>query len=101
MSRRESSDPTLTHPAEIVEAQPRGGHRLWLRFADRSAGEVDLDTHMAFDGIFAALADPEAFATVKVDPEAGTVVWPNGADLDPDVLCAAVTGKPIDLRGVA
>jgi hypothetical protein len=23
---------------------------------------------------------------VRVDPELGTVVWPNGYDLDPDVL---------------
>lgn len=26
----------------------------------------------------------EVFAQVEVDPEIGTIVWPNGADLDPD-----------------
>ena len=31
-------------------------------------------------------ADDELFAAVRVDPEIGTIVWPNGADLDPDVL---------------
>jgi len=36
-------------------------------------------------GVFAALQDPGAFARVTVDSEAGTIVWPNGADLDPDV----------------
>ena len=33
------------------------------------------------------LADDDVlFAQVRVDPETGTVAWPNGADLDPDVL---------------
>jgi hypothetical protein len=32
------------------------------------------------------LQDPAYFAKVRVDPELGTVVWPNGYDLDPDVL---------------
>jgi hypothetical protein len=32
------------------------------------------------------LQDVEYFATVAVDPDLGTVVWPNGADLAPDVL---------------
>jgi hypothetical protein len=26
------------------------------------------------------------FRSVQVDPEAGTIVWPNGADMDPNVL---------------
>jgi hypothetical protein len=30
--------------------------------------------------------DPGYFNQVKVDDELGTIVWPNGADIDPDVL---------------
>lgn len=29
---------------------------------------------------------PEMFRAVTVDPELGTITWPNGADMDPDVL---------------
>jgi hypothetical protein len=36
--------------------------------------------------VFEPLADPDFFAQVRVDNELGTVVWPNGADLDPLVL---------------
>ncbi len=39
-----------------------------------------------FFGIFAPLKDPTYFATVQVNPELVTIVWANGADLDPDVL---------------
>jgi hypothetical protein len=86
---------------DIVEARPSAGHRLWLRFADGAAGEVDVGAMVTFDGVLAPLADPTFFRRVRVDAEAGTVVWPNGVDLDPDVLYAAVTGQPIDLPGAA
>jgi Protein of unknown function (DUF2442) len=59
-------------------------------------GEVDVRRIVPFDGVFAPLADPAEFARVAVDSELGTVVWPNGADLDPDVLYAEVTGVPIE-----
>ena len=36
--------------------------------------------------MFEPLANPDYFAQVRVDDELGTVVWPNGADLDPLVL---------------
>jgi len=32
------------------------------------------------------LRDPEYFRLVRVDSELRTIVWPNGFDLDPDVL---------------
>jgi hypothetical protein len=45
--------------------------------------------------LFAALKDPTYFAKVKVSRAAGTIRWPNGVDLDPDVLHHRVTGKPL------
>ena len=43
--------------------------------------------------------DPAFFAQVRVDDDAGTIVWPNGVDLDPLVLHSRVTGTPIELDG--
>lgn len=30
--------------------------------------------------------NPEMFRAVRVDAELGTIVWPNGADMEPDIL---------------
>ena len=72
-----------------------GPYRLLLRFDDGAAGEINVQDMTAFEGVFEPLSDPEYFSQVQVDPEAGTIVWPNGADLDPLVLHSRVTGKPI------
>ena len=37
-------------------------------------------------GVLATIDDDDVFSTVSVDRVAGTVIWPNGVDLDPDVL---------------
>jgi len=36
--------------------------------------------------LFGALSDPALFDAVRLDPEARTLVWPNGADFDPATL---------------
>ncbi|HEY4085131.1 MAG TPA: DUF2442 domain-containing protein [Bryobacteraceae bacterium] len=71
---------------DIVFASPMEGHRLRIRYEDGVEGIVELGALLTFRGIFAPLKDPAYFAQVKVDPGLGTVSWPNGADLDPDVL---------------
>ncbi len=60
-------------------------YRLRLGFSDDSSRDLDL-TGELHGPVFAPLDDPGFFAEVRVDDELGTVVWPNGADLDPLVL---------------
>lgn len=78
--------------ADITEARSLGGHLLFLRFDDGAEGSVDLKSVVRFEGVFAPLRDPAYVAQVTVNRELGTVVWPNGADLCPDVLHARIRG---------
>ena len=73
----------------IAEARYVGGHVVWLKFKDGTAGEVDLAGEL--DGpVFAPLRDPGVFAQFRIDPSFHTLVWPNGADVAPEFLHAAV-----------
>lgn len=62
-----------------------GHYRLRLGFSDGISRDVDLAGEL-HGPVFEPLGDPAFFAQVRVDNELGTVVWPNGADLDPLVL---------------
>jgi hypothetical protein len=78
----------MTASYDITAVEHLGGHRLRLTFADGFVGDIDLtDRLKAPNGpMFEPLEDVAYFAKVAVDPELATVVWPNGADLAPDVL---------------
>jgi hypothetical protein len=69
----------------VVEATVCGPHRLNVRFNDGVQKAVDL-TPLLTGPVFRPMKDPEYFSRVVVDAEAGTVVWPNGADLAPEAL---------------
>jgi hypothetical protein len=61
-------------------------HVVLIRFSDGAERQLDLEPRMR-GPVFGKIRDhPELFAQLTVDEELGTVVWPNGADLDPDVL---------------
>jgi hypothetical protein len=62
-----------------------GDHRLRLSFADGTVGGVDF-TGREWRGVFKDLRDPSYFARVEVDPEAGTISWPDGVDMAPEPL---------------
>jgi hypothetical protein len=80
---------------DVVEARVTGDRRLYLRFADGLEGEIELDRLVRWEGVFEPLRDPQRFGQVRVDPDLGTIVWPGGADIDPDVLYAAVAREPV------
>lgn len=84
---------------DIVLVQVISSYRLRLGFDDGTEGEVDVRQLVPFRGVFAPLADPSFFSQVRVDAEAGTIVWPNGADLDPVVLYASATGAALPGSG--
>ncbi len=86
---------------DIVEAIPLADYQLKVRFEDGATGVVDLRQCVSFTGVFAPLEDRAQFAAVQVNAELGTVCWPCGADLDPDVLYALVTGAPEPFLEVA
>ena len=80
---------------DVVEVRALDGYRLYLCFEDGVTGDVDLAAFVRFDGVFEPLRERANFVAVRVHPELGTICWPGGADLDPDVLYALVTGKSL------
>lgn len=75
----------MSRPARIIEVEHLGGHRLRLTFSDGLVRELDFSGVLE-GGVLEPLNDPLLFAQVSVDQVAGTIAWPNGVDLDPDVL---------------
>ena len=71
---------------DITDVEVLHDHVVRVRFADGVERTVDLDPYL-HGLVFAEIREDSAqFAAVTVDPDARTIVWPNGADLAPDVL---------------
>ncbi|HEY7065262.1 MAG TPA: DUF2442 domain-containing protein [Chloroflexota bacterium] len=70
----------------IRAVTPLEGFAVRLGFTDGSERVVDLAPYLRGPIFEPLVADLALFRQVRVDPELGTIVWPNGADIDPDVL---------------
>lgn len=76
----------MSHPIHRVTAfRIDGPYTLAVAFADGSEQRIDFRP-VLHGALFGPLQDLTAFNGVRLDPEAGTLVWPNGADFDPATL---------------
>ena len=80
---------------DIISVEVVGEYRLRLTFEDGTIGDVDFTTR-EWRGVFAPLSDPAYFARVRVDPEAGTIAWPDGADMAPEPLLEEARRNPVE-----
>lgn len=79
-------------PPTVIDARYAGKYRVWLRFADGLSGEIDLASEL-WGPMFEPLKDEAFFASLRVDPDLDTIVWPNGADLSPQWLHDQLTAR--------
>ena len=77
-----------------IEATPLGGYAVRVRFEDGTAADVGLGYLVDYGGVFAPLRDPAYFQRLRADPEAATIVWPNDADIAPEMLYGQARRPP-------
>jgi hypothetical protein len=76
-----------THPlVDVIAVRVLERHVVELMFDDGAVTVRDLGLVLRGPVFEVVLDDDATFRAVRVDPDRGTVCWPNGADLDPEML---------------
>lgn len=70
---------------EVTGFEIVGAYTLFIEFDDGTSREIDFEP-ILHGKIYGPLRDRKLFKEVKLDPDARTLVWPNGADFDPETL---------------
>jgi hypothetical protein len=60
-------------------------YTLLVRFDDGHEQEIDFRP-VLYGALYGPLEDEKLFNQVEIDPEVHTLLWPNGADFDPETL---------------
>lgn len=79
---------------DVTAVEVIGKYRLRLTFEDGTVGDVDF-SEREWHGVFEPLRDLSYFARVAVDPEAGTIGWPDGLDMAPEPLYDEARRHPV------
>ena len=68
----------------VQSVKPRERFMVDVHFTDGSQREINLEPYLQGPIFETIRHDPSMFRSMQV--EEGTITWPNGADIDPDVL---------------
>jgi hypothetical protein len=76
----------MKHPiCRVIAVEVVSDYTLRIQFDDETERTINFRPVLAGE-LFGPLRDLDLFARVRVDAEAQTLVWPNGADFDPATL---------------
>ena len=81
----------MPRPVRIRAVEPLKDFQVRIEFTDGTTKEIDLQRYLHGPIFEPIRTDPQMFRSVKVDSRMGTLVWDNGADIDPDVLYKDLT----------
>ncbi|MDP2208319.1 MAG: DUF2442 domain-containing protein [Bacteroidota bacterium] len=70
----------------VVSAKILNGYTVKLKLSNGSTKTVNLEPFLCGQIFEPLKQNYKLFASLKVDKTLGTIVWENGADIDPDVL---------------
>ena len=76
---------TVHHIHRVEASQVVAPYTLRVEFDDHTEQTIDFRPVLAGE-LFGPLRELSLFNQVKIDPEVHTLVWPNGADFDPETL---------------
>ena len=69
----------------VVSFEIKGPYMIRVQFDDQTEQLIDFEPILAGE-LYRPLRDLSLFNQVRIDLEAHTLVWPNGADFDPATL---------------
>jgi hypothetical protein len=76
----------MEHPIyRVVAFKNSGSFVLRVKFNDGQEREIDFRPVLSGE-LYGPMQDEKFFNQVEIDPEIHTLVWPNGADFDPETL---------------
>jgi len=70
---------------DVVDVVFGPGYVLKVKFDDGAERTIDFEP-ILLGPLFGPLRNLSLFRQASVDADLGTIVWPNGADIDPGVL---------------
>lgn len=91
--RRDRGRSGPTEVVDVTAVRVLARYFVELTLANGEVRVIDLEPFLRGPMFEPVVADYDLFRQVAVDTDAGTIVWPNGADLSPRTLYAE--SKPV------